>query len=269
MKISKILVGAIAAVAMVGFFGCKSNNDDPNEMIKKESSKLYKIDYTNDSSEVSRGYKSTSTKHSGGLFVIEMNNQEATSTNADGVMGVIFDLKNGSDKTKKDFYVVGVNYGYGNEGKGKLGYYASKYKNVEDLQASNFGATKIYDPSKTADLTAFNETTDTAELVLSTAFKYVTLTPDTDKSVKVVINVEMKDGAYTVTLYTADALNDKGTAIKDGATALATETIPATITGYTKEEQNQLAFYANVYAKRTLTGSWKLPNAQNYIQVEE
>lgn len=78
-----------------------------------------------------------------------------------------------------------------------------------------------------------------------------------------------RGGAYTVKMYKASDLNEKEDGVKDSATAFVNETIPAVITGYTKEEQGKIGFYANVYANKTLKGTWKLPDAQNYIQVVE
>ncbi len=268
MKImKKIAAVTIAAAALFAFAGC-SDDDDPNEMITKVSSKEYTIEYSNESSEISRGYKSTALKHSGGFFVIEIENQKSKQTDADGVMGVIFDLQENSEK--KDFYVIGVNYGYNNSK--KFGYYASKFRNVTDLQAANFGAgdKHVYDSSNTDDLSKFNSDADPAELVLKEAFTYDSnITPDENGKIKVAIDVSMEGGAYTVKMYKASDLNEQEDGVKDTASPIVNEPIPAVITGYTKEEQGKIGFYANVYPNKTLKGTWKLPDAQNYIQVVE
>ena len=265
MKImKKIAAVTIAAAALFAFAGC-SDDDDPNEMITKVTSKEYTIEYSNESSEISRGYKSTALKHSGGFFVIEIENQKSDQSAADGVMGVIFDLHENSEK--KDFYVIGVNYGY-NKSK-KFGYYASKFRNVTDLQAANFGAGNGHVYATTA-LENFNSDTAPAELVLKEAFTYnANITPDENGKIKVAIDVSMNEGAYIVKMYKASDLNEKEDGVKESATAIINETIPATTTGYTKEEQGKIGFYANVYANKTLKGTWKLPDAQNYIQVVE
>lgn len=190
MKImKKIAAVTIAAAALFAFAGC-ADDDDPNEMITKVSSKEYTIEYSNESSDISRGYKSTALKHSGGFFVIEIENQKSNQIAADGVMGVIFDLHENSEK--KDFYVIGVNYGY--ENKKQFGYYASKFRNVADLQAANFGAGNghVY---TTENLTNFNSDTDPAELVLEKAFTYNSqITPDENGKIKVAIDVSMEGG---------------------------------------------------------------------------
>ena len=263
----KIAAVTIAAAALFAFAGC-SDDDDPNEMITKVSSKEYTIEYSNESSEISRGYKSTALKHSGGFFVIEIENQKSSQTDADGVMGVIFDLHENSEK--KDFYVIGVNYGYKNSN--KFGYYASKFRNVTALQAANFGAgdDHVYDSSTTDDLTKFKSDTVPAELVLTRAFTYNdSITPDENGKIKVAIDVSMTEGAYTVKMYKASDLNEKEDDVKESAVAIVEKAIPTTITGYTNEEQGKIGFYANVYPKKTLKGTWKLPDAQNYIQVVE
>lgn len=265
MKImKKIAAAALASAALFAFVGC-SGGDDPNEAITKVNDKEFTVYYENTDSEIYRAYCDTGYKHSGGLFIVELNNQTKTQEVADGVMGIIFDL-NGNDK--KNFYVVGLNYGYkGNVG--KLGYYASKFRNVTDLRAENFGAiaSHIYKAEKWED---FNADTDPAELELVKAFDFVKWTPDEKGVIKVAIDIKMDKGAYAISVYKADDVDMNTGKLKEGATAvIGPFDIGTDITGYSKEEQNLLAYYANIYAGRTLSGKWTAADYQNYIQVVE
>lgn len=276
MKImKKIAAAALASAALFAFVGC-ADSDDPEGAIKKVNNKTYTIEYDNTGSkDIYRCYHETALKHSGGLFVVELNDQSKTSEVADGVMGVIFDMKKGNKA--KDFYVIGVNYGYtdksGVKHPGKIGYYASRYRNITNIQADNFGATGLVDDENShvysvENLEKFKDDTEPAELVLTQSFKYEDWNVE-DGTVKAVINVEMNAGAYKISVYTADALNEAENAVKEDAEAVLVFDIPAEITGYTKKEQGNLAFYANVYGGRKLSGTWRLPDAQNYIQVVE
>lgn len=267
MKImKKIAAAALASAALFAFVGC-SGGDDPNEAITKVSDKVFTVDYENTDPDTYRAYCDTGYKHSGGLFIVELNNQDKAQKDADGVMGIIFDL-NGNDS--KNFYVVGLNYGYkGNVG--KLGYYASKFRNVttKDLRSNNFGATvsHVYAAEKLED---FNADTNPAELVLEKAFSYADWTPDEKGVVKVAIDIKMDKGAYAINVYKADDVDMNTGKLKDGATAvIGPFDIGTNITGYSKEEQNLLAYYANIYAGRTLSGKWTAADYQNYIQVVE
>ena len=61
MKIMKKIAVAVFAGAMVfGLASCGAGDDDPNNMING-SNKVYTIDYTNESKDVSRGYNTTAT----------------------------------------------------------------------------------------------------------------------------------------------------------------------------------------------------------------
>ena len=140
MKImKKIAAVTIAAAALFAFAGC-SDADDPNEMITG-SNKNYEIDYTNTTKDVSRGYNTTAYKHAGAAVQLDFEN--ASNTVEGGVMGLIFDLeeKDGA----KSFNVIGVKT---KDANGKLGYYVSRFENVTDLQAENFGTKLAENPAR-------------------------------------------------------------------------------------------------------------------------
>ncbi len=131
MKLSKILMASAVLAAAVGFMAC-TEEDDQYNLITEENSDLYTIDATNDTAgaelKIIRGYRSTNFKHAGALVKVSFS-KKAASPN--GVMGVIFGLHEGVNG--KDFGIIGL--------RDNGSYYVSGLRNVQDLQASNFGAT--------------------------------------------------------------------------------------------------------------------------------
>ncbi len=151
MELSKKwLLGAMVLGLVFGFAGCKLEEDEDGSI---SGSDIVVDNSTGTTTK--RAYSSTSLKHLGTLARIELREQTATS--ADGVVGVIWDLKksaDASDKTKIsadnagdlvsgsetltdaiNFFIIGfTNYN------GTLGYYISKFYNVTSVNEANFGA---------------------------------------------------------------------------------------------------------------------------------
>ncbi|MBR1616470.1 MAG: hypothetical protein IJ673_13495 [Treponema sp.] len=294
MKLSKKVLAAMSASALLltaGIFtSCGEDDDDENEMLSG-SNNDYSISYTNDSDSVSRGYKTTTFKHAGSLCQITMNKSDAGA----GAMGYIWDLESNSSRAEKDprrFFIVGFNYDQ--TASGKVAYYLSRYTNVTDISLNNFGATA----------TSEKETGSTATSTGATEKEYIALkaanscTPTADADGNFVITVDVYEGGeFTVNsetgkkTYTAydgsyivDIYNGKveEVALKGTTTntePVATYTIPATDVGYLTDgttstskvcgssaNQKNGAVYANVYAGKTLTGSWHY--AETYSAAE-
>ena len=244
MKMTKkILLGAAALFATVAFVSCGEKEDtNPIEITGKNND--YSIDFTNDTDAAMRGYKETELKHAGGLVKITLDETVAADGKG-GVMGFIFDLKNG--ESGKDFYIVGVR---------KNGYYVSKFTNVTNLQAYNFGVSDKEDNTK-AD--------GTTETEYAKAFQPLTLVKDEDgNSFVYVYAICNKDGSFDWKILNNSAtekvknLSDKAFTelVITSDMVLAEGTIPASETGYSSQTQNKLACYANVYAQGTLIGQW-------------
>lgn len=281
MKISKIFWGGVALAALsFGFVSCSEDDDDPNEMITG-SNKNYSIAYTNDSGEVSRGYNTTTFKHLGELVKITINNQTASSY--DGVMGFIWDLKQSksvegaavTDSGYQNFFTVGIR-----NNKGTPQYYISKFFNVTDLQATNFGAHNS-STGKAITVTSHAEgiaKTTPVEIDITNGFLslgssflskgtltvYVDIYPIYENSSygsNIAKHSSDAAGSYVVDFYAEDPTANTS------ATPIATETIGTNITGYTaKPGQYTLGVYANVYAYQTLNGAWYL--AKDYADAE-
>lgn len=161
MKMTKILVGAVAAVAMVaGLTSCgdwsltSALQKTIGEDIFKYSDATYAaglgtwtINYDNTEGEGEegttsyvRGGKFLLTKHSDITAVVTLKDQ--TTLSKDGVVGTIFNAGKTKNEDGEDvwhFMIAGVR-----NNKGQAAYYVSYFGNVKeaDLPRSNFGAVK-------------------------------------------------------------------------------------------------------------------------------
>ena len=270
MKImKKIAAITIAAAALFAFAGC-SDADDPNEMITG-SNKNYEIDYTNTTEEISRGYHSTAYKHAGAAVQLDFENV-SKNVNA-GVMGLIFDLE--EKDGVKSFNVIGVKT---NNANGELGYYVSRFENVTDIQAENFGTKLKENPAKeTVYVTAFAKANGVknAEKDTITVYAYAIeekATEDgTDSAKKAYKKDEFIYKVYLINNKVAN-LDADGKLVDENKNAInLSDTSPvATIaTGYTKLTQNKLAVYANVYGNKTLKGTWTYRGDYKEVGVDE
>lgn len=283
MKLSKILLTTVAAAAVIGLTSCGSGDDDPNNMIKGSNSK-YSIDYTNDSTKISRGYCDTTYKHAGAAVQFTFENQ-SKDTAGSGVMGLIFDLA-GSKKETRSFDVVGVKTV---NGTGALKYYISRFTGVKDIQDDNFGAYKGGPATEIEYKVAFQDAEGKIEgdTVTVTAYAIQKKMTEAGKDDK---NIDYAAGEWVYEVY---LLNneikklDKDGNLIDGdekKVVLEEKDRLATIaTGYTgdKPTQNKLAVYANVYPSEreagdegitgcgTLTGTWTFHGDYYACDVEE
>ncbi|MCI7546485.1 MAG: hypothetical protein MSA96_06860 [Treponema porcinum] len=263
MKImKKIAAVTIAAAALFAFAGC-SDADDPNEMITG-SNKNYEIDYTNTTKDVSRGYHSTAYNHAGAAVQLDFENV-SKNVNA-GVMGLIFDLE--EKDGVKSFNVIGVKT---NNANGELGYYVSRFENVTDIQAENFGTKLKENPAKeTVYVTAFAKAdgVKNAEKDTITVYAYAI-----EK-----LNTDTQKYEYKVYLLYADTqigkLDKDGNLVAEDGTPIdlsgvkPVATIPTEYTG-SQPTQKKLAVYANVYGEKTLKGTWTYRGDYKEVGVDE
>lgn len=141
----------------------------------------YKVDYTNNGSAAYREYQETALKHAGALIKVTYGKESANLSASK--MGVIFDLKDSKTTgvtNGKDFYVVGI--GANNT------YYVSKFTNIVDIQAYNFGATT----------TATGTDAKEVEIVaLPSSGTNITLPAATDEGTSVYVYYKLiKDGSF-------------------------------------------------------------------------
>ena len=243
--VKKILLGLTAAALVIGFASCKQA-DDPKDAIDGSGNK-YSIDHENTETDNYRAYKSTSLKHSGALVKVKFDKKDVGLSK----MGVIFDLH--ENKDAKEFYIIGLGTS------ADTNFYVSKFTNVTDIQAKNFG-TELKDNKAVEDelvkLSAANSITVPAAAADGSVSYYVYFKGFTGGYYEWAV-LSMEDSvAATIDIKTADY---NAIARINGVTTLAHRQIDNAFTPVDAESkipQNQMAVYAMVAAKTTLKGSW-------------
>lgn len=275
-KLSKVLFGsAILAALVFGFAGCTEDDDDTEGAISG-SGKNYSINYENKNSDIYRCYNTSGTKHLGTIGKITFNNQ--TSSSHDGAMGYIWDLRQSKsvdgaavkDSGYQNFFVVGF------RNNSKPSFYISKFFNVTDLQADNFGSSTTVKEhtegiAKTSpceiEVSAWTELSNfPVDTSTSTLTFWVDIYPVYDSSkygVNITEHSSCTAGSYVVDIYSTDPTvkNFSGTPVK--SVEIGTD-----VTGYkAKPSQGTAAVYANVQPGKTLNGSWTI--SDYYAEAEE
>ena len=134
--VKKILFGLVAVAAVLSLASCGVKDD--TEGIIKGTAGNYSVNYTYDADTTTeyRAYKSTGAKHAGALVKVTFDkdyvSEEAAGNSKFGLIFGLTETKNGDQKIR-DFYIVGL----GANGD----YYFSRYDDVVDIRANNFGAT--------------------------------------------------------------------------------------------------------------------------------
>ena len=289
MKLSKKVLAAMSASALLltaGIFtSCgDEEDDDENEMISG-SNNDYTLSYDNSAStDTSRGYDVTKNNHKGALVQITLNKDGTTGYGA--AMGYIWDLSSTdasasaedlaravSDKPR-NFCIAGFGY---QTSKGIYTPYVSRYTNVYDVQAANFGTKKS---DGTGGVTVNGKTQYAEEKVYIDMGEYK-VTADNDGKYVVTINVyeettaDSTDSTKTVTTggYVVDIYNGAvAKADLKTATKLASTTISAADLGYDTAKavtQKQGAVYANVYAGSKASGTWHYADTYSAAEAVE
>lgn len=291
MKLSRKVLAAFSVVAMLAtamvVTSCKSEDDDPNEMISGRNNN-YSIDYTNEVADtVSRGISKTAFKHAGAAIKITFQNP---STTANGVMGFIFDLEETAGK--KSFNVIGVR----SKGGANLEYYVSRYENVSDLQAPNFGAdSSVPEASRATEIeykAAFQNAKGNDDAsVYAVALLTKAAAAGSDSK-----DVAYAEGDWIYNVYLLKgidvSMSDAGILTMDDANKTPvdlTSITPVAVikTAYdsakTSPEQKKLAVYANVYPNKakcsagyknatgsgTLKGTWQYKGDYKEVPLED
>lgn len=296
-----IKLGVLALVAgSLCFMGCKNNDDDQNSVVQGSGNNK-SIDYYNngEADGTCRGYSTTALKHQGELVRFTLKGSNGTTTKdysnyADktygGVIGFMWDLSIADDKdtaTKRNFFVVGLSVGSDGSDTTKVKYYVSRYFNVTNIYAKNFGVAEQVTSTSDSNITAdkvceldltkivkggtFQELCSTASgnLVIW-ADIYPTLVDGKTHKVGKQDSESDYTGGWTIDFY-------KGTAGSDEVgEKITTFTIAPTYTGYNagseatgKIPQNYMACYANVYNEKRVTGEWYLKSdyfADNIVE---
>ena len=286
MKLSKLFkIGALALLATsLCFVGCKDEDDDDENGMISGSNNNYTLTYDNSAStDTSRGYVTTKNNHAGALVQITLNKD---GTSGDGAaMGYIWDLYSTDASASaeevaravsskpRNFCIVGF---ANNNGTYKA--YVSRYTNVYDIQASNFGTDGVTVNGNTqtaVEKEYIGWTSTSADNGSGSGYALTSDNSTGNYAITVNVYEETTDteaktttGGYVVDIYNgAVAKADLGTATK-----LATTTISASDLGYDtakKATQRQGAVYANVYSSSKASGSWKYLDTYSADEVVE
>lgn len=145
--VKKILFGLVAVAAVLSLASCGIKKDDPEGIIKGTAGNYsvnYKYENTDQNAEY-RAYKPTAYRHAGELAKVTFKKADLTNA-GNSKLGVIFGLKetNSGNTKLKNFYIIGIGLNPSGDG-GR--YYFSKFENIADIQAKNFGASDTYNNS--------------------------------------------------------------------------------------------------------------------------
>lgn len=275
MKTTKIVMAISAAAVMaLSSTGCKQagtslGNDfvsyNPKEDSATGAEATATINVTNENaSKYLRGMKLFDNKKKGITAMMTMDLSEDTNP---GAMSIVFDLE--KKDGKYNFCLAGFK-----NNNGKLSYYIAYYKGVAeaDFDEDNFGV-PVASRTDIADFTDLD-----------------TITPSNGK-LSCVMEIEAvkadgegkeDDAAYNVYIYAPEATEAatmtkfKGISNKTGDelstihnTAKKTVVInrKQVQSSSTKVIENKMGFYANVYGRKTLNGTWLVADMKHEANV--
>lgn len=273
--VKKILFGLVAAAAVLSLASCGIKKDDPEGIIKGTAGN-YSVNYKYENADTDatyRAYKPTGFKHAGVLAKVTFDKNDLANI-GNSKLGVIFGLKekkyNGN--TVKDFYIIGL----GAETNGK--YYISKYTNINDIQAVNFGA-----PEGGASAGTLGEKEDVlvniSSITLSTdnegnEYAYIWFQVYQNGSIEIKIGDIEDDDVTDWSSKTDYQKVDQAPKFKTGA---KTYTIPKSSTEYEEwapanqtqinAPQDYMAIYARVQGSKTLNGKVKF--VKDFCEAED
>ena len=302
--VKKILLGTLAVAAILTFASCGQREEAGNsELIDiNAGSSKGSIDYTNESEDTTRGFKTLQTKHLDAICHIETTVTELKGDNAkaSGTMGYIFNVVKAEDGTYS-FSIAGARY---NQKSGDVEAYVETFKGIaaDKLEENLTGGKKATGLSYGDTAFGFTlvEKTDVNRLLAAQTEEPKKL----DLWIDLVANGKAKkddtaapkgrggkEGTYTVTFYWKDPVRQSSATSYDLTYGEAKGAAPTTFAegflksctieaadvnaAYDAEKgltsmQSDVGFYANVYAGQTLKGTWKLDEIKKEAEeIEE
>ncbi len=302
--VKKILLGTLAVAAILTFASCGQREEVGNsELIDiNAGSSKGSIDYTNDTENVTRGFKTLQTKHLDAICHIEttIGELKGTSAKSSGTMGYIFNVVQAEDKTYS-FSIAGARY---RQDIGTVEAYVESFKGIEadKLEEALTGG------KKATGLTYGNEAFGFTLVDKTNVDQLLALQTEEPKKLDLWIDLvangkAKKDdtaapkgrggeaGTYTVTFYWKDPVRQSSATSYDLTYGEAKGAAPTAFTegflksctveaddvnaAYDPEKgltsmQSDVGFYANVYAGQTLKGTWKLDEIKKEAEeIEE
>lgn len=278
MKLSRkfaLGVSAVLLAAAIGFVSCGTEDDDDEAGAISGSGSNYKVAYKNVGEKEYRAYKTTSTKHYAAIVEVTMNVNNTVAGEKDGVMGFIWNLQKSSEENVKnnpkarDFFIAGCDY------KDGFRYYVSKFENVTDMQAENFGTKLDSNPATETQITKSSN----AGWISSSAITkddnnvvkfYLDVYPidETGTKLEKEADITSKAVGYGLQIYKSyDAKNGLSDPINESP--LTIKDIFTVKEGKSSIEQQTNAVYAQVAAGKQLNGTWKYIKSYGAAEVVE
>lgn len=271
--VKKIMFGLVAAATILSLVSCDGllNKDDEAGAIKG-SGKKYKVSYKNESADKPyRAYKATTLKHAGGLVKVTFDSNNVSTSK----MGIIFDLKDDDvNEGAREFYIIGLN-----PRSDVSNFYVSKFTNVTDIQAYNFGTEES--STNTDEQNAAVKANPAKEVEIVPLAKANNITfPAADADGKYSVYVYYKaltDGSFDWKILNIDDDIAKAydfaegnfvssAVIKSGNTKAKAGTEYETC-DEGKQPQNKIAFYSQIAPNTELKGSWNVIGT--YLEAED
>ena len=318
MKISKKLLAAFSVAAMLvtalSVTGCKKEEDDDDPVgAITGSNNNYAVNYNNtlgygtetdkkDSSlsGVYRAWNRTTFKHQGALTKVTLKKGNSAAGKNAGVMGLAWDLQTSkgedaaSDATSETFNVFGIR-----NLNGTLQCYVSRYFNITNKQANNFGATNSsttnpatlpstpteYDVSGGFQTLWSAGSGEEVSVWVDVFAKLSSSSLNSDDEglplSKTILGTDYTNaaaGSWFVVFYNADPTaeanaNTLQTAGNNKTFVIPAKTASAIGSGYdstmTTSTQKKQAVYANVYKGGWLNGAWQYQKTYHLDEVVE
>lgn len=269
--VKKVLMGMAVLAIAVALTGCLK---DDKEGAIKGSGNNYTVEYTNEGTDAYRAYKATGMAHAGALVKVKFDSINTSSSK----MGIIFDLHDSKSGVKdakgaaaKDFYAIAI----GNEGGGS--YYVSKFTDIVDIQAKNFGATttaKEKEPKEVEYVTLVTGNlkakmpAKAADGSLSLYIFYQCIGEGIYKWAILNLTDEQAADYSNLTGDFKSELPETAVLAEDViGVSSAAEVLNALSAITANPPQNKIAFYAQVASKATLKGSWTVKGT--YKEAED
>ena len=263
--VKKVLIGLAVLAAAFAFTGCLK---DDTEGAITGSGKKYSVKYTNDAKDAYRAYKATGMKHAGALVKVTFKTTDVSSSK----MGVIFDLKDAvsgakdeKGKAAKDFYSIAI----GLEGGGS--YYVSKFTDIVDIQAKNFGASTTAGAKEPKEIEVVTLATGNLKSKMpekaadGTISLYVYYKSLVDGSFDYKI-LNISDDVASAFDFKTGTFDDS-VVLVSGNTKTKAGTEWETPVEEGKQIQNKLAVYAQVAPGVNLEGNWNFIGT--YLEAED
>ena len=287
--VKKILLGLAAGTLVLGFAGCKPEVAG-NEDLIKISGKSGSIDYTNDSDDTTRGFKTLKTKHLDAICHIEttvtdlvdktVNNSKMVSS---GTMGYIFNVVKNEEENTYNFSIAGVRYVTGKN----VQAYVESFKDVpadelekgiDDYSENKCGETytgfgfELLSESEVNTVLS-NQSSEPKKLELWIDLVANGKANKNDTKYPKGRGDDLSAGTYTVSFYkgnperksTSGSYDLTYNESKKSEYFIKSLNVPSNFVNaaYNAEKgltsmQSDVGFYANVYAGQTLKGKWEL-----------